>query len=173
MDVLERTPGVLFSMLDGLDDEWTSSNEGENTWTAKEVVAHLIICEKTNWLVRTKIILSDATEKSLMPIDMQGHFQLASSNSTHELLTQFAELRDSSIKELSNLNLEEQDFIKTAVHSKLGVVNLQQLIATWVTHDLTHIAQVARVMAKQNAEQVGPFETFLRILKDRQQADNN
>lgn len=165
LEVLQNTPQVLSAMLSNLSEGWTTTNEGENTWSTKEVVAHLIICEKTSWLVRAKIILSDTPHKTFAPIDMAAHFELSKNNSMQDLLKEFSRLRKNAIKELTSFKLEEAGMVKTAIHPKLGEVNLKQLIATWVTHDLAHIAQISRVMAKQNKENVGPFETFLRILK--------
>jgi uncharacterized damage-inducible protein DinB len=165
LEILENTPRVLSSMLNNLSEDWTTTNEGENTWSPKEVIAHLIVCEKTNWIIRAKLILSDSPDKTFIPIDMVAHFKLSKNNSLQELLKEFSQLRENAIKELTRVKLEEADFMKTAIHPKLGEVNLQQVIATWVTHDLAHITQISRVMAKQNKENVGPFETFLRILK--------
>ncbi|WP_026462519.1 DinB family protein [Adhaeribacter aquaticus] len=164
LEVLERTPQVLFSMLNNLSSQWIEANEGENTWTPKEIVAHLIICEKTNWLTRAKIILSDSTDKILSPIDMMGHFDLAKNSSLQDLLKGFSRLRECSLDELKKLSSDESSLQKTAMHPKVGEVSLQQLIATWVTHDLSHITQISRVMARQQKEQVGPFEVFLKIL---------
>lgn len=164
LEILEGTPDILSAMLNSLSEEWILENEGENTWSAKEILAHLIICEKTNWLIRAKIILSDSPDRTLVPIDMMGHFELSKNSLLHDLLREFKQLREGNIKELKNLHLGENDFKKTATHPKLGEVNLQQLLATWVTHDLNHIAQISRVIAKQNKENVGPFIAFLKIL---------
>lgn len=163
--ILENTPSVISALLNNLSDDWTTKNEGGNTWTAKEVVAHLIVCEETNWLVRASIILSDSQDKTFVPIDMTTHVEMAQNNSLQDLIKKFRELRESSMKEIKAFNLQETNLKKTAIHPKLGEVNLKQLIATWVTHDLTHIAQISRVMAKQNKDNVGPFATFLSILK--------
>jgi uncharacterized damage-inducible protein DinB len=165
LEILERTPTILFSTLENLSEKWINSNEGENSWTAKEVVAHLIICERTNWMVRIKIILSSDPQQKIVPIDMSAHFDLSKNNLMHDLLKQFVLERNKSIKELKKLNLVDEDFKKHAIHPTLGQIYLDQLIATWVTHDLSHIAQIARILAKQNAKNVGAFSTFLKILK--------
>ena len=165
MEILENTPFVISSLLNNLSDEWILFNEGENTWTAKEVVAHLIICEETDWLPRMKIILCESPNKTFVQIDMFAHFDLAKCNSLLYLIDNLKLLRASAVKEIKTFNLQEKDFQKSANHPKLGEVNLQQLIAAWVTHDLTHIAQIARILAKQNKENVGAFSTFLNILK--------
>lgn len=165
LEIIERTPGVIYAMLWGLSDEWVTGNEGDNTWNAKEVVAHLIICEKTNWLARAKIILSNDANKNLEPIDMTTHFELAKSNSLETLLHDFKVLREESVAALKNFNLQHNDFTKTAFHPKIFEVNLQQLIATWVTHDLSHLTQISRIMAQQYKSEVGPFEAYLKILK--------
>lgn len=163
LEILENTPNVFFALLQNLNDEWTNRNEGENTWTAKEVVAHLIVCEETDWLPRIKIILN-SPEIVFSPIDMQAHFAMAQQYSLGELLFQFTAHRKKGIEELKEMNLQENDFLKTGTHPVAGKIMLQELIATWTTHDLTHIAQIARVMAKQNQTSVGNFKQFLKIL---------
>jgi len=164
LEVLEKTPAVLFTMLRHLSSDWTEHHEGGDAWSVKEVIAHLIICEKTNWIVRTKIILSDDAGKTFSPIDMTTHFGLAQSKSLEKLLEEFSLIRENNLSTLKNYKLKEADLLRTAIHLKLGEVNLQQLIATWVTHDLSHTAQIARIMAKQCKEQVGPFDVYLNIL---------
>lgn len=164
IEIIERTPKVLLTLLKDLSSEWTEFNEGENTWTAKEIIAHLIICEQTDWIPRARIILSDGIDKAFVPLDMAAHFELATNNSLDQLLMDFQSLRMQSIGELLGYNLSDDDYTRTAMHPKIGEVNLAQLIATWVTHDLAHIAQIARVIAKQNAALVGPFKDFLKIL---------
>lgn len=165
LEIIERTPAVLSAMLLGLSEEWVNGNEGENTWTAKEVVAHLIVCENTNWIPRARIMLSNNANKTLERIDMTVQFEIAENNSLETLLNEFTTLRESSIAELKGFNLQNADYIKSAFHPQIFEVNLQQLIATWVTHDLSHITQVSRVLAKQYRNEVGPFKEYLKILK--------
>ncbi|AWI26327.1 DinB family protein [Flavobacterium pallidum] len=165
LEILERTPAVLSAMLTGLSDNWANGNEGANTWTPKEVIAHLIVCENTNWMPRVRIILSDERNKVFEPIGMDAHFEIAKSNSTDTLLTEFVRLRQKSITELRGFNLSEADFEKSAFHPKIAEVSLGQLIAAWVAHDLSHITQVSRTLAQQYKNEVGPFTEFLKILK--------
>ncbi|MCY1546265.1 hypothetical protein D9M68_822540 [compost metagenome] len=129
------------------------------------MVAHLIVCENTDWMPRARIMLSDNTTKTLDRIDMKAHFEMAKSNSLETLLNEFKTLRESSILELKNFNLQNADYTKSAFHPQICEVNLQQLIATWVTHDLSHITQIARVLAKQYKDEVGAFAAYLKILK--------
>ncbi|MFY9309165.1 MAG: DinB family protein [Bacteroidia bacterium] len=165
LEILEKTPEVISILLYDLSNDWTMSNEGGNTWTAKEVVAHLIDCEKTNWIPRVRIVLSDKRDKTFIGINMTAHFEISKNNSLHDMLNQFKHLRKNGIEELKAYNLQEKDFEKTANHPAIGEVNLQQLISTWTSHDLTHIAQIARVIAKQNKPLVGRFIEYLNILK--------
>lgn len=164
LEILEKTPNVISAMLQNLSEDWTHNNEGGNTWTVKEVVAHLIVCEETEWLTRAKIILSEAIEKKLTPINMQAHFEIAENNDLSFLLKKFHELRKRNIAGLLSFNLQESDFAKTALHPELGEVNLVHVISTWATHDLSHIAQIARVMAKQYKDIVGGFRKYQRVL---------
>jgi uncharacterized damage-inducible protein DinB len=163
-EILERTPAVLATLLQDLSDEWIHAREGEHAWSPKEVVAHLIVCEKTNWLTRIQLMLSDSPSRNLVPIDMQAHFKLAENRTMQELLNEFAQCREAVLEALDALPLQERDFSRTALHPVLGEVNLKQLISAWVTHDLTHTAQIVRVLAKQRKDHVGGFEQFLRIL---------
>ena len=165
LEILENTPAVISALLNNLTDEWTTTNEEDNTWNPMEVVAHLIVCEKTDWLPRVKIILSHLEDKTFVSINMTAHFDIAKSNSMKDLIKEFKQLRESGIKEIKAFNLQEADLRKIAIHPTLGEVNLQHLFATWVVHDLTHIAQISRVIAKQNKENVGAFAPFLNILK--------
>jgi uncharacterized damage-inducible protein DinB len=164
LEMIENTPNVLTAWLSSLSDDWTTNNEGENTWTAKEVVAHLIVCEETDWLPRARIILSAEGNKTLAPIDMAAHFRIAESSSLPALLVRFRQLRVNGVDELKAFDLQEEDFAKTANHPVIGAVNLEQLIAAWAAHDLSHIAQIARIMARQNKDSVGNFKKYLRIL---------
>ncbi|SKB40055.1 DinB family protein [Daejeonella lutea] len=164
-EVLTNTPKTLSSLFHNLSDEWINANEGENTWNAKEVLAHLIVCEETNWLPRAKIILAGDEQQVFTPINMEAHFQLAENNPVRHLLEQFNDLRSYSIRYLKDCKLREEDLSKTALHPVMGAVTLRQILATWVAHDMTHISQIARIIAKQNKDYVGSFERYLRILK--------
>lgn len=164
LEILERTPQVLDALMGGLSDSWTQSNEGENTWSPKEVLAHLIVCEKTDWMVRARIILEGDPSKSFEPIDMEAHFELARNRDLSALFAEFKKLREASLAELQRQSLSEIDFARSALHPKLGQVTLKELLATWAVHDLSHTAQIAKVMAKQYKESVGPFAAFLSIL---------
>lgn len=165
LELLSNTPHAIYTLLQGLNDEWITSNEGENTWTAKEVVAHLLLCEETNWMPRVRIILAAKQPNKFASIDMDAHFEVARNHSIEQLLARFIQLRKSGIEELKTYDPHENDYVKSALHPVIGEVSFAQLISAWVTHDLAHLAQIARVMAKQNKELVGGFEKYLNILK--------
>ncbi|WP_247234063.1 DinB family protein [Telluribacter sp. SYSU D00476] len=165
LEVLERTPEVLHRMLHGISEDWTSPNEGEGTWSVFDVVGHLIHGDKTDWLVRTRIILSDQNTKTFDPFDRFAQFETSKGKTLDQLLHEFRELRQVNIERLRKLNITEADLAKTGIHPTFGTVTLRQLLATWVVHDLNHIAQISRIMAKQYTEEVGPWIDFLRILK--------
>ncbi|MBS1640695.1 MAG: DinB family protein [Bacteroidetes bacterium] len=165
LEIIERTPKILFTMLLGLSEEWITCNEGESTWNTKEVIAHLIVCENTNWVPRIRIMLSNSTNKTLDLVDMSAHFKIAKENSLEALLNEFKMLRDKSVTEVKKFNLQNADYANLAFHPKIFEVNLQQLIATWVTHDLSHLTQISRVMAKRYKNEVGAFKEYLKILK--------
>jgi uncharacterized damage-inducible protein DinB len=162
IEILERTPKVLINMLEGLSVEWTNQNEGPKTWTVFDVVGHLIHGEKTDWLPRTELILSIDYKKKFQPF---AQFEVSKGKTLHVLLNEFQSIRRISIEKLNNLNISEDDLIKTGIHPSFGEVSLAQLLATWVVHDLDHIAQIARIMAKQYKDDVGPWVEYLKILR--------
>jgi hypothetical protein len=162
--ILERTPSVLRIMLTDLDDDWIMNNEGPDTFSPYDVVGHLIQGEKTDWKDRGTMILEHGTKKSFVPFDRFAQFEESKGKSLQQLLDEFEKLRKESLGWLRSLNLTEADLAKKGNHPDLGEVTLQQLLSTWVAHDLTHIAQVTRVMAKQYKEQIGPWINFFRIL---------
>lgn len=165
VEIIKRTPAVLYSMLEGISGEWVYSNEGANTWTVFDVIGHLIVCEKTDFIVRAKLMLSDTHPKLLSPIDMHAQFEWNKGKTINNLLKEFSILRKENIAALLVLQLTENDLQKTAIHPRIGELTLQELLATWATHDLNHLSQVARIMAKQYKQAVGPFIEFVSIIK--------
>ena len=164
IEILERTPFVISELLSGISEEWFVANEGEDTWSPFDIVGHLIHSEKTDWIVRLKLITSDAETKAFEPFDRFAQFEDSKGKSLQELLQEFKELRAVNLSILNSLDLKEEHLELRARHPELGEVNLKQLLATWVTHDLGHIAQITRVMAKQYKDEVGPWLAYLSIL---------
>lgn len=166
IQILERTPLVLKSLLTGLSEEWTSTNEGNETWSAFDVVGHLIHGELTDWIPRAEVILSRSGSKTFTPYDRFAQFQDSKGKSLAELLTEFEELRKRNIVYLHAKNISNEDLHENGIHPDFGEVTLSQLLATWVVHDLTHIAQISRVMSKQYKDAVGPWIAYLRVLQE-------
>jgi len=164
MEILRRTPAVLEHLLSGLSQDWYSQNEGEETWSPYDVIGHFIHGEKTDWLERTEIILSNAADKTFIPFDRFAQMGDSNHRSIEDLLEEFSRLRAANLRKLQALEISESDLNKKGIHPELGEVSLQQLLASWVVHDLGHIAQIARVMAKQYKEEVGPWIAYLKIL---------
>jgi len=162
--ILERTPPLLHSWLNDLPEAWTQYNEGPDTWSPYDVMGHLIHGEKTDWIPRAEIILSNRSDKTFIPFDRfaQLHQEVKHLN---VLLKEFSVLREENIQKLKTLPLNEDNLKLTCIHPKLGTVTLAQLLSTWTVHDLGHIAQIARVMAKQYGAEVGPWQAYLNILK--------
>ena len=163
-EILERTPVVLRTLLAGLDDEWIMNNEGPETFSPFDVLGHLIHGEKTDWVVRAKIILESGLAKPFEPWDRFAQFEASKGKTLQQLLDEFAALRKGNLSWLRSLRLSEVELDKKGLHPLLGEVSLRNLLATWVVHDLTHIAQVTRVMAKQYKGEIGPWSEFFRIL---------
>lgn len=162
--VLEKTPLVLRSLLTGLSDGWTLSNEGPDTFSPYDVLGHLIHGEKTDWVTRAKIILASGISKPFTPWDRFAQYEESKGKTLDQLLDEFAAVRKENMQWFSSLNLTETDLDRTGMHPTLGEITLRNLLSTWVVHDLTHIAQITRVMAKQYKEEMGPWPEFFRIL---------
>ncbi|TDH28550.1 DinB family protein [Segetibacter sp. 3557_3] len=165
LEILERTPAVLLLMLQDLAAEWTSANEGPGTWSVYDIVGHLIEGEKTDWIPRMEIILSDQQDKTFIPFDRFAQVKANKNRSLAELLSEFAALRAKNLEIIHSRHLTGKDFERTGVHPDFGPVTLSQLLSTWTVHDLNHIAQISRVMAKQYAAAVGPWTAYLKILQ--------
>jgi hypothetical protein len=165
--VLERTPATLNELLSGLPEKWVAATEGAGTWSPYDVVGHLIQGEKTNWMVRARHMLA-AAPGPFGAFDRTAHFSASRGKSLRDLLATFAELRRDNIAALTSLDLNSADLARTGQHPALGATSLAQLLAAWVVHDLDHVAQVARTMAKAYRTQVGPWRAYLSILSDRE-----
>jgi hypothetical protein len=165
IELLERTPTVIEALLEGLSDEWLHCDEGENTWSPYVVTAHLIHTEKTNWIPRMEVILSSEEDKSFPPFDRFGQLTNSNGESLTQLISEFKTIRKRSIEILKSKKLTPADLHKTGIHPQLGQVTLGQLLASWTVHDMTHISQIIRVMAKQYTDEVGPWRQNLSILK--------
>jgi hypothetical protein len=166
-DVLRRTPAVIAALLTDIDDSWARANEGPETFSPFDVVGHLIEGEETDWIVRAEIIRSGDPARTFAPYDRFGHWEKNKQRTLSSLLDEFAKLRAKNIDTLQSWSLTDTDLRLTATHPKLGVVSLRQLLSTWVVHDLGHIAQITRVMAKRYKEDIGPWSAFLPIVSDR------
>ena len=164
IDILKRTPALLRSLLHGLHEDWTMNNEGPETFSPYDVVGHLIHGEKTDWRPRTSMILEHGISKTFEPYDRFAQYKNSRGKALQQLLDEFETIRKENIQWLKTLKLSETDLDKTGMHPVLGEVTLRNLLATWVVHDLTHIAQVTRVMAKQYKGEIGPWPQFFRIL---------
>lgn len=163
-DILRRTPSTLNSLLRHLPDEWLFTNEGPQTWSPFDILGHLIHGEETDWIPRAKIILKDGETRPFEPFDRFAMFEKARGKPVAELLDTFERLREVNLKELERMQLTGAVLETRGRHPELGVVTLRQLLATWVVHDLGHIGQVVRVLAKQYRGEVGPWQAYLSVL---------
>jgi uncharacterized damage-inducible protein DinB len=164
-EILTRTQSTLNSLLRQLPDQWVLHNEGPDSWSVYDIVGHLIHAEETDWIPRAKIILRDGESGTFEPFDRFAMFEKSRGKSLAELLDQFERLRVESLNELEEMKLTPETLKKRGRHPDLGVVTLEELLSTWVVHDLGHTGQIVRVMAKQYKEAVGPWKSYLSILK--------
>lgn len=167
IEILTRTPEVVAALLKNLSDEWTTVNEGGDTWSAYDVVGHLVYCEKADWMLRAEIILSEHPDKTFEPFNRFGHFEDSKGKSLAELLIEFKALRTENINRLQAKQLTDEELATVGIHPAFGEVQLSQLLAAWVVHDLNHISQISRVMARQYEVAVGPWKEYLGILNWR------
>lgn len=163
-EILARTPAVLNALLAGVSEEWVMNNEGPETFSPYDIAGHLVHGEKTDWVVRIKRILEFGNSRTFDLFDRFAQYKDSKGKTLQQLLDEFEQLRGENIRWLKSLNLSATDLDKTGMHPVLGEVTMRHLLATWVVHDLTHIAQITRVMAKQYKEEMGPWTDFFRIL---------
>lgn len=162
--ILERTPAVLRTMLSGLESQWTDGTEGPDTWSPYVILGHLIHGERTDWIPRARIVLEQGANRRFTRFDRFAQFEKSKGKSLAHLLDEFADLRSANLRALNDWKLRDDQLALEGEHPELGVVTLRQLLATWVGHDLGHIAQVARVMAKQYRDAVGPWRAYLPVM---------
>jgi hypothetical protein len=165
MALLERTPAALDALLRGLPEIWTETNEGENTWSVRTVVAHLIQGESEDWIPRAQVILESGEEGIFAPFDRDGYVRYSRGKTLGQLLDEFARARAKGLEDLRELKLTAEDLRQRGRHPSFGVVTLSELLATWAAHDLTHLHQISRIMAFQYREAVGPWARFLGVMQ--------
>ena len=162
--MLERTPATLRALLHGLPPGWTDATEGPDTWSPYVVVGHLIHGERTDWIPRAKIILAQGPRRRFTPYDRFAQLRESQGKTLAQLLDEFSGLRAGNVATLRGWKLSDAQLALEGEHPDFGAVSLRQLLATWVAHDLNHLAQVARVMAKQYREAVGPWRAYLSVM---------
>ncbi|HEX2202682.1 MAG TPA: DinB family protein [Longimicrobium sp.] len=162
--VLERTPETLRALLSGLPPAWTGATEGPETWSPYDVVGHLVHGERADWIPRARIILAQGPQRRFEPVDRFAQFRESQGKTLEDLLCELEKLRAESLATLAGWNLTEAELGLEGEHPVFGAVTLRQLLSTWVAHDLSHIAQIARVMAKQYRDAVGPWRAYLPVL---------
>jgi hypothetical protein len=169
MAVLERTPATLDVLLRTLPEIWVRRNEGRNhdkdTWSAFDIVGHLIVGERTDWMPRVRIILEHGEARPFDPFDRFAQLKETQDKSLDGLLKDFSRLRKENLAALQALNLRPEDLTRCGQHPALGSVTLSELLATWTVHDLTHLHQLSRVMAHQYRDAVGPWSAYLGVLQ--------
>jgi hypothetical protein len=163
-ELLKRTPHTLSALLANLSDPWVTQNEGPETWSPFDVIGHLIHAEETDWIPRVRTILEHGESRAFEPFDRFAMIERSKGKTMHQLLEIFQQMRSQSLGELQRMNITPALLEKKGKHPEFGPVSLSQLLATWVVHDLGHIAQISRVMSKQYGEAVGPWQAYLPVL---------
>ena len=163
--ILTRTPAAFDAMLRGLPEQWTTATEGPGTWSPYAVIGHLIHGERTDWMARVMIILNHGADRPFEPFDREAQFRESQGKPISGLLDEFAERRAGNLAQLRTLDLQPAQLELVGSHPALGRVTLRQLVATWTAHDLAHILQVSRVMAKRYKQEVGPWAEYLSVMR--------
>jgi hypothetical protein len=162
--ILARTPAAVDAMLRDLPQGLITAHEGGDTWSPFDIVGHLIHGERTDWMSRVMIVLDHGEARAFDPFDRFAQFALSQGRTLASLLDEFAALREENLRRLAALQLTDSDLDRPGRHPELGAVTLRQLLATWVAHDLDHVAQISRVLARQYSDEVGPWRAYLRII---------
>ncbi len=162
--ILERTPATLRALLSELPAQWANATEGPDTWSPYDILGHLIHGERTDWMQRARIILADGSDRRFAPFDRLAQFRESQGRPLGELLEEFASLRAANLEVLAQWHLSDAQLSLAGEHPDFGPVTLRQLLATWVAHDLNHLGQMARVMARQYRDAVGPWRAYLPIM---------
>jgi len=166
--ILERTPHTLDALLRGLPDGWIRATEGGETWSAFDVIGHLIHAEQTAWVPRAKIVLEHGETREFDTFDRLAQFTASKARTLESLLDEFAASRRESLRQLAALKLTDTDLERRGRHPRLGIVTLRQVLAAWVVHDLDHVIQISRVLARQYSDEVGSWGAFLRVISGAQ-----
>ena len=164
IEVLARTPATIRALLGGLPDAWITVDEGPRTFTPFDNLGHLIHGERTDWLARAQIILAQGTTRRFEPYDRFAQDRESKGKTLDMLLREFEELRAANLDALRAWNLSDRELALEGEHPELGSVTLRQLLSAWAVHDLGHLAQTARVMAKRYRDDVGPWRKYLPVL---------
>ena len=164
ISLLSRTPAALNAFLRDLPEAWTFCNEGGNTWSAFDVVGHLVHGDRTDWMPRVNVVLQCGETRAFEPFDRWGQASASRGKSLGQLLDEFARVRSANLDDLRALNLQEEHLALRGRHPVFGVVTLSQLLAAWAAHDLTHLHQLSRLMAHQYREAVGPWSQYLGVM---------
>lgn len=164
VEILSQTPSTISSLLGGLSSEWTRGTDNRDDWSPYDVVGHLIHSDETNWIPRAKVILANGSDRSFVDFDRFGQFEKARGRILSELLLEFSRVRTLSIETLNSWDLTPEKLSLTGIHPEFGEVTLEQLLSTWVVHDLGHIKQMVTYLARRYSEDVGPWKKYLSIL---------
>jgi hypothetical protein len=165
VSLLTRTPATLDALLRDLPHAWTAATEGPGTWSPYDVLGHLIHAETADWMPRVRIILEHGVSRPFDAFDREAQFRQTEAKPLEDLLDEFGALRRNSLVQLEALQLKPADLERQGTHPALGNVTLRQLLATWTAHDLAHILQISRVMARRYRDEVGPWAEYLSVMK--------
>jgi hypothetical protein len=164
LGILARTPAALDALLRDLPPHWITAHEGGETWSPFDVIGHLVHGERTDWVARVRIILEHGESKPFPPVNRAAQFETNQGRTIESLLAEFAALRRESLASVAAMPLRAEDLDRTGQHPSFGTVTLRQLLATWVAHDLDHIVQITRTLAKQYSDEVGPWRAYLGVI---------
>jgi len=165
IEILSQTPTVVKSLLGNLSDDWIKNTSNSKNWSPFDIIGHLIHGEETDWIPRVEIIVAQGENLTFEPFDRFAQFEKSKNKTLNELIETFAVSRTKNLGILREMNLTEEKLKLKGTHPELGEVTLEQLLATWVVHDLNHLKQLVTVLAYKYAENVGVWKEYLSILQ--------
>lgn len=162
-ETLAQTPRIIEGLVAAAPKEALTWREADGAWHIVEVLSHLADGEITDWMPRVERILSDGGR--FMPYDREGGFTRYRGWTAESLVGEFGQLRRGNLEKLDVFHLTASHLPLTGQHPEFGRVTLDQLLACWATHDMAHIAQISRLLARSFGRHVGPWRKYFSLLQ--------
>lgn len=160
---LSLTPATLRAVLQGRPDDWLDRRHAPDVVSPRETVAHLLLCEaEETWIDRVRHLLDP--DHVCIPGSYAGLGDgELSKRPLPELLDAFETQRTRSLHELEALGLTIADLEGSITEEGFGTQTVENVLNTWVAHDLYHLGQIFKSYSAVYADRIGPYQTFLNL----------